>query len=606
MFGRPLPRLVPDIAALLLIVGAVAGIYGQVLGHQFVAWDDTSYISENHRVLQGLTWHNVIWAFGSFQLSNWHPLTLLSHMIDVSLWGVRPGLHAFVNVAIHAINAFLLYLLSCRVSAELRHEPLPAWIAGVVLALFFAVHPLHVESVAWISQRKDLLCAFFWLLTLHAYLGYVRYPSSIRYFAVTLWIALALLAKPMAVTLPLVLLIFDWWPLRRTAVEWSPATRRLLYEKLPWLGLSLAVGSLTLMAQSQAMPSFSIAERAQVALVAYGWYIEKTFLPLGLHFYYLTEGAWDTGRLIVSLLVIALVTTVSYRWRKRRPEWLAGWLWFLLTLLPVVGFIKVGTQAWADRYAYVPHIGLFCLLIGLASTYLTTPTRRRLGGVLVAAMVGWLYSISAMQVAVWKDTTTLYRHALAQNPAHYVALMGLANQALREKKYAVAEEFAKSALGLSGGPGLVRSMNGVLGEIALASGDISAAITHFESGRYADDIDDGIRTKLGFAYLTAGRFSDAESSFRDALKRNAESVEAMNGLGVVIGMQGRMTEAYNVFAAAVVLAPWHRGLRHNLAATVLQTGDVNLAKSIYRDLLAIYPDDGIAKKALADLSAPNG
>lgn len=527
-------------------------------------------------------------------------------MIDVSLWGLRPGLHASVNAVIHTLNAFLLYLLSCRVFAELRYGPLPAWSVAVVLALLFAVHPLHVESVAWISQRKDILCAFFWLLTMHAYLGYVRHPSPLSYFIVTLLITLALLSKPMAVTLPLALLIFDWWPLRRAAAEWSPATRQLLYEKLPWLGLSLAAGTLTVMAQAQAMPSFSVVERAQIALVAYGWYIEKSFFPFGLHFYYLTENAWDALRLAVSSLVIVLITTVAYRSRNRRPEWLAGWFWFLVTLLPVVGFIKVGTQAWADRYTYVPHIGLFCLLISLAATHMTTPPRRLLAGGLVAAVLGWLFSISVMQAAVWKDTSTLYRHALAQNPGHYVALMGLANQALREKNFELAEGLAELALGLSNGPGLVRSMKVVLGEAALAKGDITGAIAHFETGQDADKVDDGVRTKLGFAYLSTGRFSDAENSFRDALKRNTESVEAMNGLGVVLGLQGRMAESYSVFSAAVILAPKHRGLRHNLAATALRAGNVTMAKSIYRDLLAVYPDDGVAQKALADLTGPNG
>lgn len=594
-----------DFFSLLLLASVIAAVYGSVISHQYVAWDDVSYVSDNAKVLAGLTWSNVFWAFSTFQLANWHPLTLVSHMLDVSLWGAKPGIHAATNVVIHLANTALLYLVVRRVLAPLS-ENSRSIVLALAMALAFAVHPLHVESVAWISQRKDVLCAFFWLLAIHAYLSYVRNPTPAAYFGVTCLISLSLMSKPMAVTLPLTLLILDWWPLRRwpgraNASGWLP-----LYEKLPWFGLSALVGVLTVMAQTQAMPSYGILERIHIALMAYGWYLVKSFYPSGLHFYYLAEIAWDAAGLLASIAALLFISVGSYKLRYKRPELLAGWLWFLITLLPVVGFVKVGTQAWADRYTYVPHIGLFWMLLSLARFPITTLMRQYLSMVAFAAIMVCFAWISAAQVGVWKNTTTLYQHALSQNSNHYVAIMGLANQALRDKEYDKAQRLAERALSLSNGAALVRAMRGVLGDVALVKGDIPSAISHYERGGAADQLDDGIRSKLGLVYLQNGQFVEAELSYREALRRSADSVEALNGLGVALGLQGRLEESYSTLLIAVGYAPHNRGLRHNLAATAVRAGNTAAAKAAYSELLKIYPDDAVASKALAELPEPSG
>ena len=576
------------------------GGYGQVGGHEFVAWDDTSYVSENRRVLQGLHWNNVVWAFSTFQLSNWHPLTLLSHMADVSIWGLNPGRHAQTNVVLHGANSVLLYAFLRRVGFSLAAAG-SARILAFSVAVLFAVHPLHVESVAWISERKDVLCAFFWLLALHAYIAYARRPTALAYAWVTLGVVLALLAKPMAVTLPAVFLILDALLLQRASHWRDPFVWRLLYEKLPWFFLAALVGVLTILAQTQAMPPFPPLERLQVALSAYGWYLEKTLWPSGLHFYYLTEAAWSPVRLVASICVLVAITGVVIRERTRHPDWLAGWLWFVVTLLPVVGFVKVGTQAWADRYAYLPHVGLFWMLASMGGCLLTGAWRRAVGGALLVACVIALTFLCLQQVAVWRDTATLYRHAVKQNDGHYVALMGLANHAFREKDFVAAKDYANRAMALSQGPGLIRAMRTLLGDVERAEGDSLSAINHYSIGRDADPLDDGVRVKLGFLLLSGGRLKEAEQAFREAIERSGEPADALNGLGVALSLQGDFTGAYTALRQGIALAPSHRGLRHNLATTALRAGDSALAQQSYRELLERFPDDVIARQALTKL-----
>jgi tetratricopeptide (TPR) repeat protein len=589
-----------DIAALLAILATALLVYGQVVDHEFVAWDDSSYVSENQRVLQGLHWSNVVWAFSTFQLANWHPITLLSHMLDVSLWGANPGFHAAVNLGLHISNTLLIYSFFRRTSH--KGAALFGAFTALFVSLLFAVHPLHVESVAWISERKDVLCAFFWLLAMHAYVGYAGRPSWPRYLEVTLWIALSMMSKPMAVTLPLALAILDWWPLQRTQGISQMIARRLLYEKLPWIAMALVVGVLTMNAQVNAMPALDLLDRVQVAIVAYSWYLEKTFWPSGLHFYYITESAWSAYRYLISLIVLLLISVYAFIWRKKLPAFTAGWLWFLLTLLPVVGFVKVGTQAWADRYTYLPHIGLFWMFASLVSISSVTFTRK------VIAVCSFSFALLGMmwvaygQVGSWRDTTTLYRQALLHNPSHYVALMGLANQALRQHEYAQARRYADQALSLSSGPALVRSMEALLGDVEFNSRNVSAAIKHYQRGAAIDPLDKTIRVKLGFAYIDAGHFTAAEASFREALQIDHDSVDALSGLGVALGLQERWSESVILLERGLSIAPENRGLLLNLAATALRSGDAAKAEKVYEALLSTNPTDPVVLDAISRLS----
>lgn len=594
-------KFIPVAVAAVIALGLA--LYAQVVTHGFVAWDDTSYVSENPVVAGGLGWSGVVWAFSDFQLSNWHPLTLLSHMLDVSLWGLCAGCHAATNAAIHVANSLLVFGLALRVGrlpgGRIAYVPQFA----LAVALLFVAHPLHVESVAWISERKDVLCAFFWLLAMHAYLGYAQTRAWSAYVTTSVFLICALMAKPMAVSLPLVLLIFDFWPLARLGRTPLP---RLVVEKLPWFGMAALVAVLTMQAQTSAMPPLDLMDRIQIAVSAYGWYIEKTLWPAGLHFYYLTEGAWDFARTAVSAIAILAVSAVAWRLRERQPALLAGWAWFLLTLLPVVGFVKAGTQAWADRYAYMPHFGLFVAMVAVATNWAASRGRRQWLWGLFGVYLAGLAIVGERQVGVWRDTERLYQHALSEDRNHYVALMGLANLRLREGRVEEARQFAERALALSGGPGLVRAMNGVLGEVALRRGDLVSAISYLEKARDVESVDAGVVARLGTAYLRAGEWGRAEAAFREGIRRDPESVDARNGLAVVFGQQGRYADAEAQLRLALRKDPANRSLRHNLALVMIKAGDVDRAGALYRDLLRDYPDDVAARQGLARLNATSG
>jgi protein O-mannosyl-transferase len=583
-----------DVVATALILLIVACLYFQVLGHQFVAWDDTSYVSENQRVMLGLDWSNVKWSFGTFQLSNWHPVTLLSHMLDVEIWGLRPGMHAATNVAIHMLNSVLVYFFFCRAVVYMQGGTLSK-VPALLFALLFAVHPLHVESVAWISQRKDMLCALFWLLAMHAYLSYARRRSVLGYLLVTVSIALSLLSKPMAVTLPLILWTIDWWQLQRQGGSTWRSLAKLGLEKIPWLLLSAGVAYLTIVAQASAMPAFNSFERIQLAISAYGWYLGKTFLPTDLHFYYLAENAWDVSHFAFALPLLVLVSWLAYHCRTKRPEFLAGWLWYLITLFPVVGFIKVGTQSWADRY-------VFLIGVSVAVSVAANPQIRKRAIVSMIIFLLGLSWVAWRQISVWANTSTLYQNALLKEPRHYVAMMGLANHSIRIGDYAAARRLAVAALELSKGPSLVRSMQGVLGEVALSSGNLSEAIRHFESGRDAEKSSSEIRLKLGLAYMQAGKLSLAEAEYREVLRQDGSSVDGLNGLGVSLGLQERFDEAMQAMERAVKYAPKRRDIRRNFATLALQSGNLSKARDAYSELILLDPEDHKARAALAGLT----
>lgn len=591
----------PDALALTLIIGLTSIVYWQVLTHQFVAWDDTSYVSENQRVLQGITWDNVRWAFGTFQLSNWHPLALLSHMLDVEIWGLRPGLHAATNVAIHIVNSMLLYGLFSR-ALPFSQVSVPQRWSALVAALLFALHPMHVESVAWIAQRKDVLCAFFWLSAVAAYLHYANNRTALGYASTTVLVLLSLLSKPMAVSLPFVFLILDWWRLHQArGLTWENASS-VVIEKLPWFGLSVTVALITIAAQESAMPHFDLLERIQLAIAAYGWYLKKTFWPTDLHFYYLTENAWRNQEFVVGLSILFSLTWLALCWRNSRPGFLVGWIWFLVTLVPVVGFVKVGTQAWADRYVYLPHVGLLVMCASGSGLINFNSRTRGIAGVSIVSALLLLTWITWRQVATWKDTPTLYRNALSIDQGHYVAMMGLANHYYRLGDFRNARAYATKALSLSRGPSLARSMHNVLGEVALASSNLPDAINHFELGKELDPSSGEMQLKLGFAYMKAGQLDRAEASYRDAMAKADSSVDALNGLGVVLGLQMRFGEALRFIEQAAALAPNRRDVLSNLATLASQSGNPSKAQDAYVKLLALDPMNEKARAALADMA----
>ena len=395
-------------------------LYSQAVLFDFADYDDVQYITRNPHVAGGLTVDNIFWAFRSLYASNWHPLTWISHMLDVQIFGMNPSGHHFTNILIHASNAVLLFFVLTRMTGA-------RW-QSMTVAVLFALHPLHVESVAFVAERKDVLSMLFWMLTMLAYFSYVRYPSILRYSVVMLLYAMGLMAKPMLVSLPFILLLLDFWPLGRwrehdgdvshTIIFW-----RLVLEKLPLFGLAAASCIVTVVAQDAGGSLGDLAFSALLSnlentLVSYAAYLSMMMWPVGLSaFYPLQEHSW--WQIGGSALVLASISFVSIHQIHKRPYLIVGWFWYLITLIPVIGIVQVGKQAMADRYTYIPLIGVFVVFAWEAARI---PERWRVRqAILTVAFASVLSVLTWRQIGYWKNGITLFSHAVEVTDKNWLA-----------------------------------------------------------------------------------------------------------------------------------------------------------------------------------------
>ena len=522
----------------LFLVVMVLIPYGQVLRFDFVSFDDGMYIAENARVSAGLTYENIIWAFTTgAEVANWHPVTWLSYLFDAQLFGSKnAAAFHLINVLFHAINSVLLFLLLHRMTRGL-------W-ASMLVAALFAIHPLHVESVAWISERKDVLSTSFWLLTMIAYLRYVASPGF-RYLLVVLPFVLGLMSKPMLVTLPAVLLLMDYWPLRRLEGVGSlrgrpvPRWQWLVVEKLPLFALVVVSSLVTVVMQErgQSVMGFEALPfwlRAANAVVAYGRYVAMTVMPMGLTVFYPHPGIdLPFWQILVSGAFLVSVSVGVVRWRKTRPYLFVGWLWYLGTLVPVIGLVQVGSQALADRYTYVPLIGLFMMAVwGIQDLCVRWRVPKRALGFGIGAMLIALTVVAGLQVGHWRNSTTLFEHALKINPSNCMALTSLGTLALKQGRYEEAKTYLTKALDLK---------------------------------PEHDDVLDS----LGLLALNQKRYDEAKTYLTKALDRNPENVDVLDNLGVLAMDQGRYEEAKAYLTKALDLNPGHVQVLYNLGGLAL-------------------------------------
>ena len=395
----------------VLLALAILAIYSQTATYGYVAYDDDQYVYKNPWVQAGLTAYNVGWAFTTFFYSNWHPLTWISYMLDFSLFGSNPGAQHLVNVALHLASTLLLFFALTRMTRQ-------PWRCAVVAAIF-AVHPLHVESVAWISERKDVLSTFFEMLTLLLYVRYTTKPGTRSYLAVAAAFALSLLAKPMAVTFPFVLLLLDYWPLRR--LDWplkAAALRPLFMEKVPLLAMAAVASVLTFLAQRGygavvSLNRFPLPARAANAAIAYVNYMVKTVWPADLAVLYPARGP-EFGSAVTALLILAALTWAALRWVKPRPYLAVGWFWYLGMLVPVIGLVQVGTQAMADRYTYVPMVGLSIAIVWTVAGLVEHRPALRIAAAAATILALVVLAVASYrQATYWKSSRTLFEHTLA-------------------------------------------------------------------------------------------------------------------------------------------------------------------------------------------------
>lgn len=547
-------------AVALALVVAIGVAYADVGRLGFVRYDDTQYVTENPVVRAGLTREGVSWAFQTFAAANWHPLTWLSHMLDVELFGVAAGPAHRISLALHGVNSLLLFWLLRSWTGALWR---PALVAGL-----FALHPMHVESVAWISERKDVLSTLFWLLTTAAWTGFVKRGSLWAYAAALTLLTLGLLAKPMLVTLPFTLLLLDLWPFARLG---RLPLRRLILEKLPLWAVVAASIALTLVAQRgggavQALDAFSLSLRLQTAVVALVGYVAKLGWPVDLAVFYPHPRAWSAGVVAASLIALAAATAAAIIARKSRPWLTVGWLWFLGTLVPVLGVVQVGMQWMADRYSYVPSIGLAIVAaFGMGELASRWPrTRRGVVSVAIAMLVacGWA---THSQVAVWHDTRSLFEHALAATGDNFVAQSALGSEALREGRADEALRRWQEAARLA--PDYVIAQRN-LALVLSSLGRVSEATRHLERYAALRPRRAEARFSLAQAYQTQGRYALALREWSAGLEIDPGDADARAQLATVLARLGRTREA-------LTQAEWAR-------RQALEQGDARAASDAQR------------------------
>ena len=601
-------------AGVCLVLGLVTlAVYWPVTGHGFVNYDDNDYVSENPLVARGLSVQGVVWALTHFHASNWHPLTWLSHMLDCQLYGLQhPGGHHLTSLLLHTVSAILLFLVLRGMTGDF-------WPAAFVAAVF-AVHPSHVESVAWVAERKDVLSGLFFMLTLAAYAGYARRPFSFpRYLLVTVLWALGLMAKPMLVTLPFVLLLLDYWPLKRfpppatahgardnngrTPCPWP---RRVLLEKLPWLGLAAASCVVTLLAQwSEAVVSLETCQlswRMGNTLASYAAYLGQFFYPVGLAALYpRPNDALPTWKIAGAFLLLLGISMGVVIWRRRRPHLLVGWLWYLGMLVPVIGLVQIGLQGRADRYTYLPQIGLCLALAWAARTITGASAGRRRACTVVGLVAVLILGITARrQVSYWKDSETLWRHTLACTSNNFVAHgdLGLALAA----KGRTAEAIGHYQRVLELKPDDVKAHNN-LGLALSDIGKVEEAIGHYQKALTLKPDDVKAHNNLGIALRNVGKVEEAISHYRRALQLQPDYAPARYNLGIELQNLGEVEEAIGQFRIILELLPDHAATLVHLGHALATLGRVEEAIAQYQKALKTNPNDALACNNLAWIRA---
>lgn len=616
----------PPRALAALVVAALAfTAQARIAQHDFVSIDDPNYVTGNPQVLDGLTASGFRWALTTGYFSNWHPLTWLSHMLDVELFGARAGGHHVVNLLLHAANAALLMLTLdqlVRVGRSRAGEPpddaVTIWQSAFVAALF-AVHPLHVESVAWVSERKDTLSALFWLLTMAAYGRYAARPSPSRYVLVALALALGLMSKPMLVTLPAVLLLLDYWPLRRWQPSWAApdsappvALRRLLLEKLPLAALVVASSVITVLAQRAGgavgdLSKYPLEGRAWNAVLAYGRYLGKTLWPTRLEFFYpypsreFLDGGWREPRLVGALLLLLALTGAAF-WLGRRYRYvLVGWLWFAGTLVPVIGLVQVGKQALADRYTYLPLVGVF-LIVAWGAPELWRRFGLSLRALAVAAMlvVAVLGCLTWRQAGTWRDSRTLYEHALAVDADNPLAHYNLGVLEAEEKNYAAAREHFAASVALD--PTHPRSQYNLALELQRV-GEAEAAASAFQKAIDLDPKYSKALDRLALLRLAQGRDVEAQELARRAAEADPESAVIQTTWGRTLLRLARPVEALRCFRRALELDPQFTRAQGWLGIALVRSHQPEDAERELQAALRAAPGNPEPHLGLGDLAA---
>ncbi|MDO9566600.1 MAG: tetratricopeptide repeat protein [Candidatus Desulfaltia sp.] len=555
-----------EIIICLVLITATLAVYWQITNHEFINYDDGLYVTENFHVQAGLTFESIKWAFTTFHASNWHPLTWLSHMLDIELYGLNPMGHHWTNLQFHIANTLLLFFIFFKMTGAL-------WRSAFVAALF-ALHPLHVESVAWVAERKDVLSAFFGMLTISAYIIYVKKRSLLTYSFVFIFLSLGLMAKPMLVTLPFVLLLLDFWPLNRLnfALNQPSASQNsnlipLILEKTPLIVPVVISSVLTIIAQQsvalKTLESFPLQTRIANALISCISYIGKSIWPSRLSIFYPYQGdfislwyASGAVLMIASSLFIAVITSKKY------PYITVGLLWFLVTLLPVIGIIQAGDQAMADRYTYIPLTGIFIIFTWGGSDLLKKWTNKKIvPAILAISVLLVLTAQSFLQATLWKNNITLFENAIKVTENNWLAHNNLGIALFGEGKFDKAIYHYKKALNIK--PDSVGAIKN-LGAAMFDKGNLKDAFQYFNKAIVINPEDFDAYYRIGRIMERQGKFNEAMRNFAEAIQINPDYAPAYNEMGIILAQKGKLQKSNDFFLKAIQIEPDFKEARDNL------------------------------------------
>lgn len=596
------PRVVSGVICVVLAV-LVWIVFGQTLKHDFINYDDGDYVNANPRIMNGVTLAGIGWAFTHVHSANWHPLTTISHMLDCQLYGLQAWGHHLTNVLLHTAATIFCFMALWELTRA-------RWPSAFVAAVF-AIHPLHVESVAWIAERKDVLSGLFFMLTLWAYARYVRgsSPSSGRYASAIVFFGLGLMCKPTLVTTPFVLLLLDYWPLRRFGLPSQtdaadsqdddvPSAgllpvkrfRDLLIEKIPFFALSAASCLATVLAQGKAVATirqFTFEARITNAMVSYVSYVAQMFWPVRLSLFYpYPEGGIAMTQVLAAALGLAIVSVVFFIWRSRSPFLWTGWLWFLGMLIPMIGLVQVGSQARADRYTYLAQVGLYILVTWSVLELLSNwrSGGRRALAVLAVLIVTALTASSYVQTSFWRNSETIWRESLANTYNNYAAHSNLGNALMAQERLDEAVVQFQQALAIY--PDYPDAINN-LGSALLKREQLDEAVVQFRRVLVLDADHLAANNNLGNALMKKGQLDEAALLFRKAIAIDPDCSEAHTNLGYVLASKGNYSDAIASYRAAVRIRSNYAIAHNNLAVSLTSVGNKDEAIEQFNEALRL-------------------
>lgn len=570
----------------ILLAAVTFAVYLPVRNYEFLHYDDDVYVTNNAEVKSGLSWQGVEWAFTTGRGANWHPLTWLSLMLDCQVFGVKAGPMHIVNVLFHIANTILLFLVLARMTKGVWQS---AFIAGL-----FALHPLHVESVAWIAERKDVLSTLFWLLTMLAYARYAERPSAGRYVAVLVLFAMGLMAKPMLVTLPFVLLLLDYWPLGRFSGR-GFSVWRLLLEKIPLLILSAVSSVVTFIVQQRggaviAGNRLFFDERVLNAIVSYLAYLDKMLWPAGLAVLYPHPvNNIPVFRAVIAGIVLILITILFIYHARRYKYLLVGWFWYLGTLVPVIGIVQVGSQAMADRYTYVPLIGIFIIIaFGVTELLKEKPFRKIVLCVMAGVSLSACTVVTSHQLKYWKDSLSLFEHTLDIANDNYIMQNNYANILMDKGRSAEAVAHFSEAVKLR--PDSLEIRNGY-GDALRKMGKLDEAIAQYKIAIEFDPNFILTRYNLGLALAAKGDYEGAIEQYRLYLDTAPDSMEVLSSFGFALAQSGKPKDAIGYYDKVLAKDPNDVITHGRLALVLASVGRIDEAIEQCLIVLAVRPDD---------------